>query len=117
MFKRLFLSLSAFFLCSCQTIHYVNSGEEGGFAQGGLYEISKWHHIGVLGLVEYSSPVNVPALCGEGAGWKAVRTQTNIAQGAVKGVAPAILNHVISGLGSIFQFAYTPEEVSVSCGS
>ena len=114
MFKRFFFLLfSAFALLSCQTIHYVN-GEESGGAPPLRYETAQWHHIGLLRLVEFSPPVNVKSICGK-EGWRAVRTQTNIAQGVVQNIAPAVLSAVSQGLGSLLTFLYTPEEVSVSC--
>ena len=112
MFKRLFLlPLLAFSLFSCQTIHYVN----GGGAPPHHYELVQWHHIGVLGLAEFSPPVNVKVIC-EDDGWRAVRTQTNIAQGAVKEIVPYFLNSIMPLTGQVLKIAYSPEEASVACG-
>ena len=112
MFKAVLLVFLSFFLISCQTIHYVNSESE--IAPTGHYEHVKWHHIGLWGLWEYSPPVNVEALCGD-KGWKQVRTQRNILQVLVTGVLPSILKQINDFLALISW--YTPEEVSVSCGS
>ncbi len=114
MVKRVFfLLLLAFSFLSCHTIHFVNSGESAA-AAGAPHDSAQWHHIGVLGLVEFSPPVDVQEICGD-RGWRSVRAQTNIAQGAVKHIAPGVLSYIIAGLGPVLSFIYTPEEASVSC--
>ena len=114
MFKRIFfLLLLAFSFLSCHTIHFVNSGESAA-AAGALHDSAEWHHIGIFGLVEFSPPVDVQEICGD-RGWRSVRSQTNIAQGAVRHVAPGILNYINAGLGPALSFIYTAEEASVFC--
>ena len=106
------LSLSLFLLIfsvSCQTIHYTNKSEIPHH-----YTYSKWHHIGILGLMEFSPPVNVKETCGQ-RDWKAVRTQKNFLQALVSGAIAGALNMVYNGLGSLG--LYTPEEVSVACNN
>ena len=97
------------FSVSCQTIHYTNKSE----VPVGGYSYSQWHHIGVLGFVEFSSPVNVKAACGD-KGWKAARTQKNILQGLMAMSISVIALYIYPGLGAV-NLIYTPEEASVAC--
>lgn len=64
--------------------------------------------------MEFSPPVNVKAICAN-KDWKAVRTQRNILQSLAGAVSLLALNFVKQGLGAIS--LYTPEEVSVACGT
>ena len=102
------------FSVSCQTIHYTNKAEVPAH-----YSHTQWHHIGLLGLLEFSPPVNVKARCGN-KGWKAVRTQRNILQTVAGVVASAIASRILEMVHPIlgpFSSVYTPEEASVSCKS
>ena len=112
--------LSIMFLCSCYTIHFVkdevsyNHYMERGFED--------WHHIGVFGLMEFSSPVDLKRSCPSGQ-WNAVRTQ----MGWIQALVPAAVNMAFSsvnvvtgGAGGIISSGiggalYTPEEVKISC--
>ena len=103
------------FSVSCQTIHYTNKKSE----VPAHYAHTQWHHIGLLGLLEFSPPVNVKARCGN-AGWKAVRTQKNILQAVTGAVASAIAMRILQMAHPLlghFGNVYSPEEVSVSCKS
>ena len=107
MFKFPLFLMALVFSISCQTIHYTNKSEV-----PYNYTYSQWHHIGILGLMEFSPPVNVKASCSN-KGWKAVRTQTNVLQALVKGVIAFALDQVSLGLGKLS--LYSPEEVSIAC--
>ena len=110
-FSLLFLIV---FSVSCQTIHYTNKAEVPTH-----YTHTQWHHIGLLGLLEFSPPVNVKARCGN-EGWRAVRTQKNILQALATGVATAIagrLLQMVHPLLNSFGNVYSPEEASISCKS
>lgn len=61
----------------------------------------EWHHIGILGLVEYSKPVDLNETC-NGKGWNSVQTRTGP------------LQVLIGALPYVSTF-YTPEEVQISC--
>ena len=118
---RKILLLSAFivFLPSCYTIHFSRSNTTP------HYQSSQWHHIGLLGLVEFSDPVNLEQICPADS-WGSVRTQTGFLQGLVKILSVPTGQTAYSynyGTGSnitvpvtvqVGQF-YSPEEVSVSC--
>ncbi|PWU12882.1 MAG: hypothetical protein C5B49_15525 [Bdellovibrio sp.] len=77
----------------CSTVNFI----EGSQAKM-TYEQESWHHIGVLRLIEFSTPVNLQAACSNG--WSAVRTRTGPLQVLVGLIAGGI---------------YNPEEVSISC--
>lgn len=100
MIKKLGLTaFFLFFLSSCYTIHFRRAGWS-----GEDYQFSQWHHIGFMGLMEFSPPVNLKAVCSESS-WGAVRVQTGLLQGLVKTLSIPI---------TIINF-YSPEEVSISC--
>ena len=113
MFK-LFLSFLIVFSVSCQTIHYTNKSEV-----PHQYTYTQWHHIGLLGLLEFSSPVNVKAKCGD-KGWKAVRTQKNVLQALTTGLVSLVVGGILRHISLIFVRlgnVYSPEEVSVACNN
>lgn len=106
----LFLGLSG-----CYTIHFTKKNYH--FAG---YNYSKWHHIGLLGLLEFSDPVNLKATCGEEDNWQAVRVQTGFLQGLISfiptptGISIPFSDTSIPMTGIIGSF-YSPEEVSIAC--
>ena len=113
---RLFLSFLFLivFSVSCQTIHYTNKSEV-----PHQYTYTQWHHIGLLGLIEFSSPVNVKAKCGE-KGWKAVRTQKNVLQALTAGLVSSVVGQLLRKISptlGILGNVYSPEEVSVACNN
>ena len=117
MIKNLAFVLSLFlFLSSCYTIHFKRTAK-----LEVSYQVKKWHHIGLLGLMEFSSPVDLKSICPE-KGWSSVRTQKGILQGLVGNLAiptgatqtipdTDITYPVTFSLGAF----YSPEEVTVSC--
>ena len=111
MFKLLLPFLLIIFSVSCQTIHYTKKSG----ASVHYYTYSQWHHVGILGFVEFSPPVNVKMTC-EDKGWKAVRTQRNVLQGLMSLAISASSQFVYPALGLI-NFIYTPHEVSVACNN
>ena len=108
--KNLFLVICLVLFCgSCQTIHYTNKSD---VPQD--YTYSKWHHIGILGLLEFSDPVNIQSICND-KNWKAVRTQKGFLQGLIPVASNVILSAV--GIPAIGSYIYTPEEVAVACSA
>lgn len=93
-FVILFILLS---FSSCYTIHFIRTSK---YPAPVEYEFTKWHHIFLLGLFEFSDPVDLRAMCSKRGSWYAVRVQTGFSQGLVK-----------SSIGDI----YSPEQVSVQC--
>ncbi len=86
------------------------------------YTYSSWHHIGLAGLMEFSSPVNLTAVCGGGDRWNSVRVQTGFLQGLVRMVSiPTGSSYYNDTLGRDIPITvalgnfYSPEEVQVSC--
>ena len=69
--KLLFVFISIFFLSSCYTIHFNRDSS----SSTGSYQSSQWHHIGLLGLLEFSSPVNLQEFCPADS-WESVRVRT-----------------------------------------
>jgi len=80
--KVMFIFLFFIFsLSSCHTMHF----SKGSGIISDEYEYTKWHHIGLLGLMEFSKPVNLKQICSQSDGkWSAVRTQTGVLQGLVR---------------------------------
>ena len=62
-------------LAGCSTIHLHNS------KSGGGRTAEEWHHDGILGLVEFSDPVDLSNRCP--GGWNTVTTQRTFVQGLV----------------------------------
>ena len=79
--------------------------------------LQSWHHIGLAGLLEFSSPVNLKEICSETGDWSSVRVQTGFVQGLVRAVFIPIpnpqspLGYAPFGIGNF----YSPEQVSVQC--
>ena len=82
-------------LTSCSTIYFHNGGNTTDKAT----ELSEWHHDGVLGLVEFSDPVDLAGRC-EGKSWTIVKVEQTFIQGLAKNVTDSM---------------YDPWEVSYSC--
>ena len=112
--KRLILLISFFSLTGCYTIHFTK-----GSNMPTEYTYSKWHHIGLLGLMEFSAPVNLKKVCGGKNNWKAVKTETGFLQGLVQLISIPMGSY---GYGevqipttiSIGTF-YSPKSVSIAC--
>ena len=105
--KYLFLIFLLFNLTGCYTIHFVkerNPAPE-------QYTYSSWHHIGLLGLMEFSNPVNLTDVCGNSNRWNAVKVQTGFLQGLVRLISIPVNSYYPVNVGAF----YSPEEVSISC--
>ncbi len=64
-----------------------------------FFEAGEWHHIGVIGLVEFSQPVDLSRRCPRST-WKTVQVQEGFMQGLVKVITWGL---------------YTPMEVNFNC--
>ena len=117
MIRQLFLLFAFLSLSSCYTIHFSKEAD----LPPDHYETSQWHHIGLLGLMEFSSPVNLEQVCPKNS-WGHVRVQTGLLQGLVRLISVPTGGYVLEaseGISvpqtiSVGSF-YSPEEVSVSC--
>jgi len=81
----------------CATINF----ERGGAHVVSRPDVGAWHQIGILGLVEFSKPVNVYRMC-SGRGWQKLTTEQTFVQGLV---------------GALAGGWYTPWQVDVVCAS
>ncbi len=98
---RSILILGALFVASmatgCHKIYYHNGGPM--VANKSAATVNEWHHIGVIGLVEFSEPVDLKRYC-SGKEWSAVETE----------------NSFLTGLVSALTYAlYSPREANVVC--
>ena len=96
-----FLVLGALVVASvttgCHKIYFHNGGAMVANKNAAL--VNEWHHDGVVGIVEFSDPVNLKRYCAE-KGWSAVETE----------------NSFLTGLVSVVTYAlYTPREANVVC--
>lgn len=85
-------------LSGCTTIHFDNGTDVSGLANA-----QKWHHIGIISLVEFSAPVNLESECGNKE-WSSVQTQLtpiNMLAGFVAGL-------IVPGV-------WSPKSVEVTC--
>ncbi len=82
-------------LTSCSTIYFHN----GPHTETTGTEYSEWHHDGIMGLVEFSPPVDLANHC-EGKSWASVKVQENFIQGLVNKITYRL---------------YDPWEVTYSC--
>jgi hypothetical protein len=94
--KLMSLLFASLFLCGCHTIHIKN-----GDTTGNGPERDKWQHIGILGLVEFSDPVQIENTCGPD-NWAEVRTRQNVGQ-------------VFLGLVPYLSYAWSPKEATIMC--
>ena len=91
------MKLTSFFflalaLTGCHTLHFkrVKTAPT-------TYEIERWHHIGVVNLVEFSDPVHLTDICGSDQ-WESVSTRTGPYQIAAR-----------------LSLLYWPEAVLITC--
>ena len=91
------------------------------------YTHSQWHHIGALGFVEFSEPVNLITVCNGVDRWRAVKVQTDWLQALVR-VIPIWFYPIkfkyrqldtskfpINIMPIPMNIVYSPEQVSVAC--
>ncbi len=81
----------------CHKIYYHNGGPMVANKDAAL--VNEWHHDGVLGLVEFSEPVDLKTYC-SGRGWSTVETENSFLTGLVSGVTYGL---------------YTPRMANVVC--
>jgi hypothetical protein len=81
----------------CHKIYYHNGGPLISNKSAAL--VNEWHHDGVIGLVEFSEPVNLKGYCSS-AGWSTVETENSFLTGLVSAITYAL---------------YTPREANVVC--
>jgi hypothetical protein len=79
----------------CQVIHLKN-----GESAKPKYTTEKWHHVGIMSLVEFSDPVSLESYCSSG--WKSARTRLGPLQ-------------VLMAALPVVAYVYSPQEVSVAC--
>jgi len=89
--------LLASFTSGCHKVYYHNGGPLVANKDAAL--VSEWHHIGVIGLVEFSDPVDLKAYCST-SGWSAVETENSFLSGLVSAVTYSL---------------YTPRKANVVC--
>jgi len=89
--------LIASIFTGCHKIYYHKTGPM--VANKNSATANEWHHIGILGLVEFSDPTNLKNYCGSG-GWQSVETENSFLSGLVSGVTYAL---------------YTPRMANVMC--
>lgn len=89
------LGAAALALSGCYKIDYINGPSDPYPAS------SQWHHIGILGLVEFSNPVALHTICPNG--WGKVHNERSFLNGLVSYI-------VGNGL-------YSPYTVEVHCAS
>lgn len=88
LFFSLALGFSLIALNGCYKITFKNGSKQ----QAPLVYIhEKWHHDGVLGLVEFSDPVNLKMYC-DNKSWSAVQTHMTFVQGLVSGITYGLYN-------------------------
>lgn len=118
--KLLLLVFIMLNLTGCYTMHFVR-GEQTSSVH---YTHSQWYHIGALGFVGFSEPVNLTNVCDGVDRWQAVKVETGLLQSLVRGI-PIPLGTFdvkykqlsIPDIPILFliNFVYSPEQVSVAC--
>ncbi len=91
--KHLLTTLIFLGMTGCSTIYFQRD------AQTTSTQYEEWHHDGILGLVEFSDPVDMNQRC-NGSSWKTIKTEETFVQGLVRGVTWSL---------------YDPWMVSYSC--
>ena len=77
--------ISVLSLGACSTM-YIHNGP---IDENSNLEYSEWHHGGILRLVEFSDPVNLPQRCNK-ADWRTVKVERTFVQGLVHSVSYGI---------------------------
>lgn len=93
---------SALLLTGCYKIDYVAGPSEPVAAQ------QQWHHIGILGLAEFSEPVRLDAICPQG--FARVENKRSF----LNGLTTWAISVVIPGAG---RWVYEPYTTTVYCKS
>ncbi len=92
--KTLFIAITALTLSGCSTIYFHKNSTRN--SETGMQ--TQWHHTGILGLVEFSDPVDLGYKC-QNSSWNTVRTQ----------------NSFVTGLVEALVGLYNPREVGYTC--
>lgn len=71
-----------FGLSGCHKMYYHNGGPL--VANKASAQYQEWHHGGIVGLVEFSEPVDINAHCK--GGWTSLETENSFLTGLVSGV-------------------------------
>ena len=87
--------MAALALSGCFRISFQNGAQQ---SKAPLTQ-GEWHHNGVLGLVEFSDPVDLKDRCRD-RGWSTIETHKTFLQGLVGGLTYSL---------------YTPWDVAYSC--
>lgn len=117
--KYIGLIFILFFFCSCATIRFVKSSDN-----EEAYKKHQFHHIGLLGLYEYSSPVSPEKVCGSD-NVSYIETEHSLVTWAIRYIpsylgqtlwlmpdpSVAAFGLILSSVGLI----YTPMSVNVAC--
>ena len=94
-------------LCSCQTIRFVKSDKAIANAnKESLGLASKMHHIGILGLYEYSSPASIKSTCGKD--FVFVETYWGFKEWLIRSVGGF-------GTGGLIGLIWTPHSLDIAC--
>ena len=93
---------------SCTTIRFVNQDKNLSSNEDFII-IDKIHHIGLLGLYEYSKPVSPKRLC-KNKNVLYVETKHSLVTWAISLILPAV-----PILGQVATIAYSPVSVTVAC--
>jgi hypothetical protein len=97
--KRILFCSLAFVMgavSGCNQIYYHNGGPAVANKKAAQY--NEWHHIAVIGLVEFSEPIALKPRCEKG--WDTIETENSFLNGLVSGVTTGL---------------YTPREANVVC--
>jgi hypothetical protein len=85
--KLVFVIVASVILSGCYKITLQN----GARPLAASYKQGEWHHDGVIGLVEFSEPVDMANRCG-GKNWESVKVHQTFVQGLVSGVTYSLYN-------------------------
>ena len=94
--KRFAFLLAALAVSGCYKIDYVNGGSPSAYADS-----TEWHHIAIMGLMEFSEPVALDQICPDG--FAKVHHEVSLVNGLVS---------YIIGYG-----LYSPSTIEVYCKS
>ena len=107
--KILSLVLSFSVLCSCYTIRFVKSNRAVANAdQEYLGVASKMHHIGLLGLYEWSEPASIKRTCGIASDFVFVETYTGFKEWLIRYVGGLMT-------GGLLHLLWSPHSLEIAC--
>ena len=118
-----YILILLFFLVSLSSCHTIQFSKTSQYPPQ-EYQFTNWHHIFLLGLFEFSDPVNLKEICSEKGDWSSVRVQTGFFQVLVRSfplfllpipIPAGIIKTTTSLLLPYSEGFYSPEEVSIQC--